>query len=174
MEQHFSVLQHLLQEDGRFFQLWTSEVKSKFDWLLPINFCYFCNQCWSTLKCCSIFIISFGYLPCTSLNISINNSLDLFLQSHYNSGVFLTLLTLKTILFLFFEKCCLALHKIQQEVFLQMFWNIKYLLWKRHLKLKFQTITLASMIQKSHLPGCEIIAGKLMRPWSCKLITANC
>ena len=49
-----------------------SEIKI---WLTIIIFYYFSNQCWSVLKCCSIFIISFGYLNClvftmTMLNIS--------------------------------------------------------------------------------------------------------
>ena len=47
-------------------QLWTCEVIKPLSeikiWLNIIIFYYFCNQCWSALKCHSIFIISFGYL----------------------------------------------------------------------------------------------------------------
>ena len=42
-----------------------SEIKI---WLTIIIFYYFCNKRWSTLKCRSIFIISFGYLLCTSIS----------------------------------------------------------------------------------------------------------
>ena len=47
--------------------LWTSEVikplsKIKIWLTIIIIYYYFCNQCWSPLKCRSIFIISFGYL----------------------------------------------------------------------------------------------------------------
>ena len=49
-------------------QLWTSEVIKPlieikiWQIIIIIIFYYFCNQCWSALKCRSIFIISFGYL----------------------------------------------------------------------------------------------------------------
>ena len=47
-------------------QLWTSEVIKPLSeikiWLTIITYYYFCNHRWSVLKCCSIFINSFGYL----------------------------------------------------------------------------------------------------------------
>ena len=50
-------------------QLWTSEVIKPLSeikiWLTIIIYYYFCNHRWSLLKCCSIFIISFGYLVLT-------------------------------------------------------------------------------------------------------------
>ena len=73
--------------DGRFFQFWTSEAIKLLSeikiWLTIIILYYFCNQRLSPLKCCSIFIISFGYL--TSIYKYLHSSIRTGQHMYYST-----------------------------------------------------------------------------------------